>query len=180
MPIFSSLPADSGQERGRAADLKEFAETLYGRGLVSQACVTLQDESGADVNLLLFAVWAASVGLVLSKADAARAIELCSQWREHIVLPARALRRNIKRLADVAESEELYRQSKRIELTAEFAQLSLLSSLTLQRGDEPFSVLVRHNVTAYSDNLQKPLASEGVEVVVTEARQLVAEQSAPH
>ena len=44
-----------------------FSTEFYGRTGVAPACLVLQDRFGCDVNLLLFALWAARRGAACSR-----------------------------------------------------------------------------------------------------------------
>ncbi|RJF89850.1 TIGR02444 family protein [Oleomonas cavernae] len=88
---------------------------------VAAACIALQDEAGADVNLVLLAAWAgASRGRAVTAVDFAEAPG--KQWHEEIIRPLRALRRTAKShtgpIADPAV-EALYHQLLACELGAE-------------------------------------------------------------
>jgi uncharacterized protein (TIGR02444 family) len=77
--------------------LWDFSLRLYGKAEVSSACLKLQDEHGVDVNLLMFAAWQGRVRMArLSAADVQAAVEATGPWRSRVVMPMRALRRDLK------------------------------------------------------------------------------------
>src|SRR5215475_4261104 len=73
-----------------------FALATYKTAGVADACLALQDRFGADVNLLLFAAWAGSLGFRLTADEAAKARDLVSPWHDEIVKPLRAIRKRMK------------------------------------------------------------------------------------
>jgi uncharacterized protein (TIGR02444 family) len=69
---------------------------MYGRPGVAPACLALQDRFGCDVNLVLFALWAARCGTALDSTEFDRLDTAVKAWRTEIVEPIRALRRRLK------------------------------------------------------------------------------------
>src|SRR5690606_291939 len=103
-------------------ELWDFALRLYGAPGVSDACLTLQDESGVDVPLLLFAAWLADNDTPLRAEEIARIDGVVAGWREDVVKPLRAVRRRLKagpRPAPTAQTELLRDGVKGVELQAE-------------------------------------------------------------
>ncbi len=74
----------------------DFSLALYGKPGVAPALLGLQDRHGLDVNLLLYACWAASQGRLLSSAEIGAVDALAAPWQAEIVRPLRALRRRLK------------------------------------------------------------------------------------
>jgi uncharacterized protein (TIGR02444 family) len=107
-----------------------FALAIYARPGVAEACLTLQNEAGVDVMLLLTANFAAVKHRVLLTAHEIRALdEACRLWREQIVWPLRAIRSGLKAGPQPAPSEatEQFRsQVKALELAAEKLENKLL------------------------------------------------------
>ena len=106
--------------------LWHFACALYAKPGVAPACLALQDEYGADVPLLLAALWHGRCGRGrLSAARAKRWKAIARAWRSQIVAPLRQARRALK-ASEVPEAAELYAAVKRAELAAEKLQLDAL------------------------------------------------------
>lgn len=107
--------------------LWDFAVDLYGAPGVAEACLTLQDRHGCDVNLILFAAFMGAERLErLSPADMAEANATVQSWRTEIVQPLRALRRRLKTGPPPAPREftdELRSRIKAAELEAERIEL---------------------------------------------------------
>lgn len=110
--------------------LWEFACALYAKPGVAQACLALQDEHGADVPLLLAAIWHGAAGRgVLSAVRARRWKATARAWRTQIVGPLRQARRALK----PHEAADLYAAVKRAELAAEKLQLAALERAAAAR-----------------------------------------------
>jgi uncharacterized protein (TIGR02444 family) len=107
-----------------------FALALYARPGVAEACLTLQNEAGVDVMLLLATAFAAVKHRLLLTADEIRALdEACRLWREQIVWRLRAIRIELKtgpQPAPNSATEQFRSQVKALELTAEKLENQLL------------------------------------------------------
>ncbi|MGA2998336.1 TIGR02444 family protein [Bradyrhizobium sp.] len=112
------------------AECWAFALAIYARLGVAEACLTLQDEAGVDVMLLLTTTFAAVKHRLLLTSDEIRALdEACRPWREQIVWPLRAIRSGLKtgpRPAPSEASKPFRSQVKALELAAEKLQNKLL------------------------------------------------------
>jgi uncharacterized protein (TIGR02444 family) len=105
-----------------ASSFWRFSLDFYGAPGVAPAFLTLQEDTGADVNLLLFLFFLAAAKRAIAAADIARLDAAIAAWRSEIVVPLRAVRRRLKTDtgAIAAPRAELLRQSvKRLELEAE-------------------------------------------------------------
>jgi uncharacterized protein (TIGR02444 family) len=110
----------------RNAGLWGFACALYAKPGVANACLTLQDAHGADVPLLLAALWHGADGRgTLSAAHTRRWKAIARAWRTQIVGPLRQARRALKPLAQTGATK-LYADVKRAELGAEKLLLEAL------------------------------------------------------
>ncbi|KKN82597.1 hypothetical protein LCGC14_0307840 [marine sediment metagenome] len=118
--------------------LWRFAVTLYGRGGVSEACLTLQDRHGVDVPVALFVVWiGVEHGCGVGEAELSLIQAEIGTWHAGIVQPLRAARRRLKSdplRAPSGASEKLRQQIKSAELDAERMELAALADLAEQRG----------------------------------------------
>ena len=106
-----------------ANTLWDFAVARYQRSGVAECCLRLQDNAGADINMLLAAAWLAEQGRYWQHDQVRELIALSADWREHCILPLRAVRRYLK---DRIETPALYTQTQVLELEAEMHQLHLL------------------------------------------------------
>jgi uncharacterized protein (TIGR02444 family) len=107
-----------------------FALALYARPGVAEACLTLQNEAGVDVMLLLVATFAAVKHRLVLTPDEIGALEAaCRLWREQIVWRLRAIRIELKtgpQLAPNSATEQFRSQVKALELAAEKLENQLL------------------------------------------------------
>jgi len=127
-----------------------FSLAVYSAPGVSAECITLQDGSRVDVNVLLFAAWLGAMrGLVLTP-EHFKAIEaVIGEWQRGILAPVREIRRRIKAMPDI--DDELYEQVKATELRLEQVEQSRLYALSeaLQGRTEPAEGAIRSNIASY-------------------------------
>jgi uncharacterized protein (TIGR02444 family) len=136
-----------------------FSLRFYSRPSVGAACLALQDEAGADVNLMLFLLFLAEHKRQVTRDDIARLDGAVRSWRDSVVKPLRALRRVLKTgigEIPIAVSETFRGQIKRLELESEQIEQHVLE------GCEPTAIgvsgLLRDrtaeiNLAAYGDYL---------------------------
>lgn len=111
--------------------LWDFSVELYARPGVADACLRLQDEWGADVCLLLAALWLERRGVRATAERVAQLERLAAPWQAAVTAPLRDLRRAWKVAAqDDAELAALRRQLAALELQAERLLLQRLAALS--------------------------------------------------
>jgi uncharacterized protein (TIGR02444 family) len=106
-----------------------FSLKFYALPEVAPACLRLQDEGGADVNLLLFLLFLAQSCRQVRAEDIHRLDSTVAPWREGAVEPLRALRRKLKEGIKpiTTAASQFYRDHvKRLELEAERLEQSWL------------------------------------------------------
>ena len=106
-----------------------FSLRLYRREDAAETCLRLQDQGGADVNLVLFALWlAVERGVSLDAGAAEAAVAATEAWRERIVQPLRQARVASKTtlLLDAAAQEGFRSSLKAVELDAERIEQAFL------------------------------------------------------
>lgn len=111
--------------------LWDFALRLYAAPGMGDACLTLQDESGVDVPMLLFSAWLAKHSAALTDAELLRIDELVAEWRNEVVRPLRVIRRRLKGgpfPAPTKETETLRNGVKGLELGSEKIELAMLEA----------------------------------------------------
>ena len=112
-----------------STQLWAYALSLYGRRGVADACLTLQDEAGADVCELLWACWLFQRGLRPSEDIATHLTEV-RNWQARYTRPLRAQRRELKlAAAHDATLARLRETLKQAELLAEREALNRLARL---------------------------------------------------
>ncbi|MDY0872733.1 TIGR02444 family protein [Dongia rigui] len=118
--------------RLNADDFWEFSLAIYCREAVANACLSLQDRRGADVNMLLAICWLARSGYAVSDAALESGLAATAPWAESVLRPLRAVRRSLASFADVGGND---RQSIKhgllsVELEAErVAQQKIVAAL---------------------------------------------------
>jgi uncharacterized protein (TIGR02444 family) len=146
MTAASEIPRDSAFWR--------FSLRFYALPGVAAACLALQDEAGADVNLLLFLLFLADGGRAVSGDDVARLDASIAPWRSEVVEPLRALRRRLKTgigAVPPALSEGLRTMVKKVELEAERLEQGRLENHTLSLGKPAArAAAARTNLDAYA------------------------------
>lgn len=73
-----------------------FSLRFYALPGVAPACLVLQDEAKADVNLMLYLFFLATQKRALDRNEIASLDQAISPWREQVIKPLRALRRHLK------------------------------------------------------------------------------------
>ncbi len=112
--------------------LWEFSLYHYARPGVSDLCLRLQDEHGANVNIVLWTLWLGLRGQLLDAAQLAQAQRKVHAWDQHYILPLRQLRRRLKVEFGTSDDsiEAVRTQIKQAELLAEKHLQRLLEALS--------------------------------------------------
>jgi uncharacterized protein (TIGR02444 family) len=118
-----------------------FSLNFYRQAGVAEACISLQDDCGVDVNLMLFLLWLAANGRQLSVDNIKELNEAVCSWRELTIIPIRDVRRRLKAaptLVEAGKQEAFRAKVKAIELEAERLQQEALyaRSRSAPRGSE--------------------------------------------
>src|SRR5208282_2365336 len=99
-----------------------FSLRFYALPGVAPACLALQDEAKADVNLMLYLLFLATQKRALGRDEIASLDKAVSVWREEVIKPLRELRRRLKcGISDVdSRANDAFRERvKGVELEAE-------------------------------------------------------------
>jgi uncharacterized protein (TIGR02444 family) len=155
-----------------------FSLAFYRRPGVADACIFLQEEAGADVNLLLFLLWHARQGRVLSMAEVAALDARIAPWRDLTVIPLRAVRRGLKSppgLVAAAEAETFRSRIKAAELEAERLQQEAMFAIGLAgaAGSDP-AAAARANVAAYEGVRGMRFPAEAAETLLAALAEMPA------
>ncbi len=117
--------------RELAAESWAFAVDIYGRPGVADACLTLQNEAGVDVMMMLIVIFAAvRHGRKMTREEIKALNDICRPWREQIVWPLRKMRIGLKAGPSPApcdETEQFRTKIKSIEFAAEGLQNQLMA-----------------------------------------------------
>ncbi len=163
---------DSGDPRKIASPFWRFSLRIYGAPGVPAACLTLQDGSGVDVNVLLFGLFAASRGRQLASADVAAIATAIEPWKLGAVVPLRSVRRFLKDTPAGFEAQDipaLRQRVKMMELEAERLQQEVLYAswpMEALGGPAPAAEAARANVAAYESALCAKFDSGAVDCLL--------------
>jgi len=163
---------DSGDPKKTASPFWRFSLRIYGTPGVPAACLTLQDGSGVDVNVLLFGLFAASQGRQLATADVKAIAAAIDPWRLNAVVPLRGVRRFLKDTPAGFEAQDipaLRQRVKMMELEAEQLQQEVLySSWPMEALGAPAPALeaAQANVEAYAAALGAQFDSGAVDCLL--------------
>lgn len=137
----------------------KFSLAIYGRQGVPPACLTLQNGSGVDVNVLLFGLYAASRGRRLDADNVTAIVAAVDAWKSHVVVPLRGVRTWLKQPTDFfnnAGASALRDRVKGIELEAErLQQEALFAAFPMESlgAAAPAGEAARDNARAYERHL---------------------------
>jgi uncharacterized protein (TIGR02444 family) len=150
-----------------------FSLQFYRQPGVAEACIKLQEDSGVDVNLLLFLLWHAAQERRLSIADIGELENKIGMWRDLTVIPLRAIRRALKSppgLVEGGTAEAFRTKIKAVELEAERLQqeamYALVSAALLGEKAPSVEAAARHNVAAYERICRAAFAKPAVDTVI--------------
>jgi uncharacterized protein (TIGR02444 family) len=167
MTMPESKPSPSGSPFWR------FSLQFYRLPGVAEACIELQEEAGADVNLLLFLLWHGARQRRLSTAEVERLEQKIASWRNLTVIPLRAIRRALKSppgLVEAGAAEAFRTRIKAVELEAERLQQEAMYDLVRVSllGETAPSVAdaARANVAAYASICRAAFAEPAVDTVL--------------
>lgn len=148
-----------------------FSLETYAKPGLAEACLELQDQCDADVNLLLFLLWLGYEGRCLSVQEIGAIIDLVKPWQEGVVRPLRLARRSLKSAAHDWQSEEavlLRQRVKADELSAERVQQHVLEVFFRENDlGQPEGVLAatKSNLNGYAMSIQATFPEKHVSVL---------------
>jgi len=155
--------------RDRDESFWDFSLRTYRVSGVPEACLALQDELGADVNMVLYCCWAGDRSAALDGPAFQRAFEFSSQWATEVVRPLRHARRWMKQegCAEGPVDREaclaLREQIKGTELAAEKLQQLTLAALPLPGTAAEGIEAVAANLRIYFHAIEATLDEDAVE-----------------
>jgi len=140
----------------------DFSVRTYRTPGVPEACLSLQNDHGADVNMLLYCCWAGAAVGPLEGELFNRASEFSAHWAENVVIPLRDARTWMKRTGcdsdpvPTASCMALREEIKNVEFAAEKMQQQVLESMAStdrRSSDTPQQILgdVVANLLLYAE-----------------------------
>ena len=144
----------------------QYSLALYSHNAVESLLLTLQDDYGADVNLLLCCCWLGGLQHELTVEQCSMLVKTTARWRVECVIPLRSVRRFLKAQSEFDDFRE---QVKILEIEAErkqqillYQQLDLLGLTRANNGGEDCSA---QNLDTYCRVLPGVERSEVAETV---------------
>ena len=142
----------------------DFSVRTYRTSGVSEACLSLQNDQGADVNMLLYCCWVGAAVGAFDDELFSRASEYSARWAGNVVIPLREARSWMKHTGCTAEPTptedcmQLREQVKSVEFAAEKMQQQVLESMVLvdrTRDERPKQIVedVAVNLKRYLEGL---------------------------
>jgi uncharacterized protein (TIGR02444 family) len=167
---------------GSGSPFWRFSLEFYRLPEVAEACIKLQEDSGCDVNLLLFLLWHAALGRLLATQEVERLEREIAPWRDRTVVPLRAVRRALKSppgLVEAAATEAFRTRIKAVELEAERLQQEAMYARMHEAlpGEAAPSVAqaARANVGAYEKICRAAFAPAAVGTLLAALEKMTAE-----
>ncbi len=113
----------------------DFSVRTYRTDGVPDACLSLQNDYGADVNMLLYCCWVGACKGQFDHELFTNASEFSTLWADHVVVPLRSARTWMKQTGcdtgpvPTAACMQLREEIKSVEFAAEKMQQQVLESL---------------------------------------------------
>jgi uncharacterized protein (TIGR02444 family) len=150
-----------------------FSLGFYRRPGVADACISLQEQAGVDVNLFLFLLWQATLKRALSAAEVEELERRIAPWRNTTVIALRAVRRALKSppaLVPAATAELFRTKIKAVELEAERLQQEAMYELAraspIGREVDSTHEAARANIASYAAIARATFPSAAIETVL--------------
>lgn len=154
--------------------LWDFSLALYRNPEVEQICLLLQDQWGANINLLLWLRWLEVNNTPVAKHQLHAARKRIDTWDQDVVRPLRNLRRLLKTCAFSGEAsiEPTRTIIKSAELSAERVEQEWLEQLARDWQSAKQPLEAGANLTLYLVELQvpQPCRSESIALFSTTAK----------
>ena len=135
----------------------QYSLQVYRSAAVQTLCLELQDNHGANVNLLLWACWLETQGRALSADSLAQAMAQLAHWEQSVVRPLRQLRRALK--AGHAWGQEDVEPTRALIKAAEL-KAEQQEQCWLYRRAQAVAEGVADNVFVYLKALEVPVAGD--------------------
>lgn len=138
-----------------------FSLNIYALQNVKKLCLTLQDQHGADVNLLLLALYADSKGITVVDQALDALLAVSADWQENKLAPMRLKRQSLDR--DSPAYQQVLREELELEKKEQTALLSCILDPSIFEVNAPpgsVSLLAKYGTALnLPANLLKQLSS---------------------
>ena len=144
-----------------------FAVRTYRCEGIAEACLALQNEHGADVNVVLFCCWMGTTRGEFESKTLDMVLEFSRSWADRVVRPLRSVRTwmKIEGYADpkmpVESCNSLRQRIKKVELEAEQLQENVMQSMVDTIPGATLNVAEQTRATAL--NLRHYCEAEGID-----------------
>ena len=135
----------------------DYSLRFYADPETKAACLDLQDRFGADVNIVLYALYRASRGDQLDLGGLREADQAVAAWRDDVVRPLRQVRRALKphpHALSAADQSRVHDRIKKLELEAEQAQQYHLEGLAIAATTISEDIAARANIATCAAYLE--------------------------
>ena len=161
------------QSSAQGSPFWRFSLRFYRQAGVADACIALQEQSGVDVNLLLYLLWRAIERRAFAAGEVQSIEDTIGPWRQATVIPLRGVRRALKAppaLVAAAAAEAFRTRIKAVELEAERLQQEAMVELAAPSGAERPSpaAAARASVAAYETICARPFDRAAVETLLAQ------------
>lgn len=169
---------------GQPSPFWTFSLGFYRQGGVPEACLELQDCCGADVNIILFLLWSATLRRRLQVGEMRALADKVRAWQNDVVVPIRNLRRFLKTpppLVDEGTAELFRTKIKAVELESERLQQEAMFALAPSLRYEPVDTVeeaAQTNLANYQNVMGRQFAIPATETLVNALRAWAARESA--
>jgi uncharacterized protein (TIGR02444 family) len=167
------MSAAEASSQSQGSPFWRFSLGFYRQPGVADACIALQEESGVDVNLLLFLLWHATRARELSEAEVKDLERRIGAWRDMTVIPLRNVRRALKSppgLVAATTAEAFRTRIKAVELEAERLQQEAMYGLAtpslLGRAAASPVDAARANAAAYERICRTAFSKSAIETLL--------------
>lgn len=146
----------------------DFSIRTYSQANVRQACLSLQNDHGADVNMVLYSCWISGRVGQFDDGLLTSACEFSKRWAKHVVVPLRRTRTWMKHSGCIDELVpddsclRLRDEVKNVELGSEKLQQQVLESLV--PVDAALVAITSETANHAIANLNQYAAMAGIEV----------------
>lgn len=129
--------------------LWEFALALYSKPLVEETAITLQDEYGVNVNLLIWMCWLEKNGKRIDEAGITAAEAVIQSLHKDFVLPLRVLRKNPQLRQQSEMTGRLKEAIQHAELAAEQLVIAALYAHEQRENYQTLNKINGYNISKY-------------------------------
>lgn len=160
----------------------DFSLSFYALPAVQNACLTLQNDHGADVNLVLFLLFQANRGQALTAREVNDANEEIRVWRETVIQPLRKLRQTLKAPIspiNIDAQALLHKQIKQLELNTEKLEQEFLETLRFStpptatsKPPEVKRAIAAANLKHYVDSLGLTIEHPAIDLLLLRCQPL--------